>query len=82
MPVKVGDIIKPRVGSYHYEKGDRWLGKVIRVIEGTDTENHGTIDILLLEVENYYLDVGEEENYVHYGWMDHLEVVDTARQTE
>jgi hypothetical protein len=81
MPIKVGDIVRPRVGSYHYEKGDRWLGRVTRVVEGNNTEDHGAIDMVLLEVQSYYLDVGETENYVHYGWWDHLEVVDTGSKT-
>jgi hypothetical protein len=78
MEIKVGDIIKPKVGSYYYNQGDRFLARVTFVEEGEDTENHGTIRMELLECENYYLDVGEIESYVHYGWEDNLEVFEVA----
>ena len=76
MTIKVGDYVRFREGSYFHGKGDRFVGRVVKVAEGTSDEDHGAIDVILTECENYYLDVGEIENFVHYNWKKHLEIVE------
>ena len=81
--MKPGDIVTPRKGSHFYNKGDRWTGRVIDVQTWEESgpltvENHGAIDIVLLTVENYYLNVGDETNYVYLGWEEHLEIINPA----
>ena len=74
--MKIGDYVRFREGSYFHETGDRFVGRVVKVAEGTSDEDHGAIDVILTKCENYYLDVGQIENFVHYNWQKHLEIVD------
>jgi hypothetical protein len=74
--MKVGDFVRFKEGSYFYDTGDRILGRVINVVEGIDDSDHGAIDVVLVKADSYYLDVGEIENFVHYNWQKHLEIVD------
>jgi hypothetical protein len=82
--MKPGDIVAPKKGSYFHKRGHRWTGKVIDIQTWEETgsltaENHGSINIELLTVENYYLKVGDEESYSYFGWESHLEVISEAR---
>lgn len=79
--IKVGDIVTPKKGCPAYEEGARWTGEVVEIdlwedIGPLTVENHGNIDIKLLTVENYSLDVGEEECYCFYGWEEHLDIIE------
>ena len=79
--IKVGDIVTPKKGCPAYEEGARWTGQVVEIDlweeNGPLTEiNHGHIDIILLTVENYSLDVGEEECYGYYRWEKHLDIIE------
>lgn len=77
--MKLNDIVRLKPGNYFYDKlGDRFTGRVIKVIEGTSDEDHGAINIILTKVDSYYLDVGEIEHFVHYGWEKYLEIVNDA----
>lgn len=74
--MKVGDFVRFKHDTYFYKNGDRILGRVIKVVEGINDEDHGAIDVVLVKADSYYLDVGEIENFVHYNWQKHLEIVD------
>jgi hypothetical protein len=74
--MKVGDLVRFNKNSFFYKKGDRFLGRVTRLTEGVDVENHGTIEVLLLECPKYYLSVGEYEHFVHFNWQKDLEIVE------
>lgn len=85
--LKVGDIVSPKVGSYFHKNGDRWTGIVCKIKLWEDSgplspENHGTIEIRLLTVENYYLDRGDLEHFAFWGWDDNLEIVNNGSEAE
>ena len=85
--IKVGDIVSPKVGSYFHKSGDRWTGIVCEINLWEDggppsPENHGTIEIRLLTVENYYLDPGDLEHFAFWGWEDNLEIVNNGSEAK
>jgi len=74
--MRVGNLVRLNKSSAFYKMGDRFLGRVTKIREGVDKENHGSIEVLLLECPNFYLSVGETEHFVHYGWEKDLEIVE------
>ena len=78
MTIKVGDFVAIKKGSFFHNKGDRFVGKVVSIDlwEGDlSAENHGSIEIQLIECGNYYLSPGELEHFSYHGWDQHLELV-------
>lgn len=79
MSIKVGDLVAIKKGSFFHKRGDRFIGKVVRIDlwEGKElsAENHGSIEIELIECKKYYLPVGELEHYTYHNWDQYLEIV-------
>lgn len=75
MDIKIGDLVTLNKNSFHYKQGDRFIGKVTSIRKGHDIENHGGIEIELVECVNYYLPVGEKEHFVYYNWQEDLEII-------
>lgn len=80
--IRVGDIITLHEDSFWYKKGYRLTGRVISVYEGTDNENHGSVNVILTDCPKYYLKVGDEENFVHFGWEKHLKIIESKYSLE
>jgi hypothetical protein len=79
MTIKVGDHVAPKRGSFFHKRGDRFIGKVVRIDPWEEkqlsAENHGTIEIELIQCASYYLSPGELEHFSYYNWYQYLEVV-------
>lgn len=79
MPIKVGDHVAIKEGSFFHKRGDRFIGKVVKIDlwkeEELSAENHGYIEIELIECESYYLSPGEIEHFPYYDCNKHLELV-------
>ena len=50
------------------------LGVVVKIVKGTDQENHGTIFAWQMDETEYGAD--NCEHYTEFGWQNHLEIVE------
>jgi preprotein translocase subunit YajC len=70
--MKIGDKIKT-LGRY-----EGLIGTVTRIREGTDVQNHGTIEVRIEKItsKNYdWLNPGDLEHFAHFGWEKDLEII-------
>jgi hypothetical protein len=68
--IKIGDTVKLK-GSTLSLNPDYGEGTVTSVQVGTDTENHGTIEVFHPNLEYHF------EHYSHFGWEDDLKIVES-----
>ena len=67
--MEIGDKVKT-VGFF---KGIE--GVVTHVVKGTDSENHGTIEIMVTKSTRDHPIVGELEHFVHFDWKKNLKIL-------
>ena len=72
--IKVGDIVRTKKGSYDDKTGIRFTARVTQVEEGINTEDHGSIELCMIEATGY--EIGELEHYCYFGWQQHFEIID------
>ena len=69
-----------RVGDKICTQG-RWEGlegRVTKIREGRDYEDHGTVEIRVTRVDHDrwpHLSLGEHEHFVHWHWWETLQVL-------